>query len=70
MNEALIQHEMEGQNSTANKVDILDYLSFANSQVIVYIWITIKLSSYNLITSIARKFKHCVRINKTNTFNW
>ncbi len=34
MNEALIQHEIEGKNSTANKVDILDYLSFANSQVI------------------------------------
>ena len=36
MSEALNAFEIEGQNSTVNVIDILDYLSFATAQVRTY----------------------------------
>jgi hypothetical protein len=71
MNEALRQYELEGASSTASKLDILDYLSYANAQVFVleiYVWFEftcfLKIHSFEFGNLKARKPQHCLRVDQ------
>ena len=46
MNESLVKSDLEGEGSTINKVDVLDYLSFAHAQVYLK---SIKNTKLNII---------------------